>query len=159
MAGRMAKTLLAATVMFAGVVLVILLALGLYRHFFKVRRRALASALVGELVGILRIIETSKIEARLHEVAGKRRSGRAKPKSFISPLPQPAIFVANANRLELFDPPLARKIANVYTLLKGVTDSLPMVASDTEQSDAVLIQLQECLSLADDVFRRLRPLL
>ncbi len=155
----MAQTLVAVSVLIAGVMLVVLLAMGLYRHFLKVRRRALASALVGEMAGILRIIETGKLEERLHEAGAKRRSSRARPKEFGSSLPEPAIFEANANRLDVFEPSLARKIANVYTLLKGVTDSLPMVANDTEQSEAVLIQLQEGLGLADDVLRGLRPLL
>lgn len=155
----MAQTVLAATVLFAGVVLVVLLASGLFLQFFKMRRRALAFALVGELVGILRIIETNKLEVRLQEAAAKRRSSRAKPKGFSSPLPQPAVFVANANRLELFDPSLARKIAHVYTLLAGVTGGLPGIAGDTEHAGAVLTQLQEALGLADEVLRKLKPML
>ena len=131
----------------------------LRRHILNVRRRALASALVGELVGILRIVETRKLEARLHEAKGKRRSGREKPNGSAIPLPEPAIYEANANRLDLFEPSLARKIANAYTLFSGVTGSLPTAANDTEQSEAALVQLQEGLSLADDVLHRLRPLL
>jgi len=155
----MAQVSFAILMLFAGLALTTLPAVVLWRRVLHVRRRALASALIGELVGFLRIIETGNLEARLHEAGGKRRSRRATPGEPASRLPEPSIFEANANRLDLFEPSLARKIANAYTLLKGATGSLSAAASDAEQSEAASIQLREGLSLADDVLHRLRPLL
>ena len=150
---------IAVTMMLAGLALIIFIAFGLWALRLKVRRRTLASALVGEIVGILRIIETNKLEERLHETVTKRRSGRSNPKEFVSPLPRPVVFEANTNRLILLKPSMVRKIAHIYTLLAGVKEGLPLVASDTEQAAATLTQLQEALSIANEVLLGLRPLL
>jgi hypothetical protein len=157
--GAMPQFSIAVTMFLAGLALIIFIAFGLWALYLKARRRTLASALVGELVGILRIIETGRIEARLHEAGGKRLSGRANPKKFVSSLPSPVIFEANTNRLDLFKPSMARKIAHVYILLAGVKESLPLVATDSGQAAATLTQLQEALGIADEVLRNLRPLL
>lgn len=148
---------IAVTMFLAG--LAVIAAAGLWRYCLKVQRRALASAFVGEIAGILRIIETNKLEERLHGTGIKRRSGRVTMKGLSSPLPQPSIFAANANRLDLFDPSMARRIAQVYTLLAGVKEGLPKVASDSGQAAAILTQLQEALGLADDILRKLKPML
>ena len=158
-ASCMAQSFLTVSVSFTGMMLIIVLVLGLYWHFLSGRRRALASAFVGEIVGILRVIETERIEPQLHEMGGKRRSGRVNARKVVTPFPEPVIFEANANRLDLFKPSVARKITHVYTLLAGVKEGLPLVASDTEQATAILTQLQEALGMANDVLRNLRPLL
>ena len=88
---------IAVTVFLAGLAPIIAIAFGLWSFCLKVQQRALASAFVGEIIGILRIIETNKIEERLHEAVAKRRSSRANPKGISSPLPQPAIFMTNTN--------------------------------------------------------------
>jgi hypothetical protein len=150
---------IAVTIFLSGLALIIVLAVGLWRYCVKIQRQTLASALVGEIVGILTTIETNKFEARLHEMVTKRQSGRVSPRKVVSPFPEPVIFEANANRLDVFNPSMVRKITHVYTLLAGVKEGLPSVADDTRQAAATLTQLQEALGIADDVLHNLRPLL
>lgn len=146
-------------VLLVGMVLAALTAYAAWRHLLGIRRRALASALVGELAGVLRTIETSDLETRLRSAGSKPGTGKRPSQEQYMLLPEPVVFEANAGRLDMFEPSLARKIANLYALLKGVNGSLPSAVGDPKLSSAVLSELQEGLGLADDVLRQLRPLL
>jgi hypothetical protein len=143
----------------AGGLFVGLLGWGLYVSSKRRRRRSLAFALVGEITGILRLIETGGWEVYLREAA---RKGRAKPgKSRACPffVPKPVIFEANALSLNLLGPSMTREIAQFHALLGGVSGNASAIAGDAKQAGTALIQLEEALSLADDILRGLKPML
>lgn len=140
----------------AGGLLVGLLGWGLWAFSRQRRRRNLAFALAGEVTGILRLIETGGWEAWLREAAeGKTR----KPKTYSFFIPKPVIFEANASSLNLLGPSMAREIAQFHALLGGVGGNASAIASDAKRAAAVLAQLEETLSLADDILRGLKPML
>jgi hypothetical protein len=144
---------------FAGALLFGLLGWGLYVISRRRRRRSLAFALAGEIAGILRVIETGGWEAYLREAA---EGGRVKPKkSEEHPffVPKPVIFEANALSLNLLGPPIAREIAQFHALLGGVGGNTFAIASDAKKAAMALVQLEEALSLADDILRDLKPML
>ena len=123
------------------------------------RRSSLAFALAGEITGILRLIETGGWESYLRETAGKRQTKSSKSKTHSFLIPRPVIFETNAHALDLLNPSIAREIAQFHALLGGISGRDAAIADDADRAGAVLIQLQEALSLADDVLRGLEPLL
>lgn len=131
-------------------------------------RRSLASALVGEIVGILRVIETDAVVRHLHDAVekGPKRVGKIGYRAF---LPQPTIYEANANQLSIFRAPLPRKIAYFYTLLAGFAgkahESIAELSRgtkhvmDVKDARTALSQLDEALPVADEILRALQPML
>lgn len=144
---------------FAGGLLFGLLAWGLCAFSRQRRRRNLAFALTGEVAGILRLIETSGWEAWLREAAEGRQAKPRKHETCSFFIPKPVIFEANALSLNLLSPSMAREIAQFHALLGGVSGNASAIASDTKRAATVLAQLEEALSLADDILRGLKPML
>lgn len=127
----------------------------------RMRRREqqnLASALVGELVGLVRAIEDGELE-------------RTDPPVTLSvfPLPPFVVYGANANRLDYFDAPLARKITYFYTRLAWLRASSEALAPTPDagarrdtgvgRPRVIADELKDVLDLCDDILRQLRPLL
>jgi hypothetical protein len=155
----MILSLLIAVGVFAGGVLLSLLGWVLRASSNRKRRRTLASALVGEIAGILRIIETNELEFHLREGSEKRQTKIARSTPPMCPIPRSAIFEANACELGLFRPELSRKLSQFHTLLAGVSANTALLPRDPDRAKATLVQLQEALLLADDILRNLKPLL
>jgi hypothetical protein len=144
---------------FAGGLLLSLLGWALYVLWRRRRRRNLAFALAGEIAGLLRLIETGGWEAYLRETAEGQRAKRRKPETCSFFVPKPVIFEANALSLNLLGPSMAREIAQFHALLGGVSGNASAVASDAKKAGTALVQLEEALSLADDILRDLKPML
>ncbi|WP_162918783.1 hypothetical protein [Taklimakanibacter deserti] len=136
-----------------------LLGWGLYVSSKRRRRRNLAFALAGEVTGILRFIETGGWEAYLRETAEGRPARRRQPATCSFFVPKPVIFEANALSLGVLGPSMAREIAQFHALLGGVSGNSSSIASDAKKAGMALIQLEEALSLADDILRGLKPML
>jgi hypothetical protein len=145
---------------FVGALLFGLLGWELCVFLDRKRRRSLAFALAGEIAGILRLIETGGWESCLRETAGGRRQTKSsKSKTHFFFIPRPVIFEANAHVLNLIGPCEAREIAQFHALLGGISGNAATVVNDAGRAGAALVQLEEALSLADDILRGLKPLL
>jgi hypothetical protein len=155
----MILSLLVAAGVFVGGVLLGLLGWGLWVFWSRKRRRSLAFALVGEIAGILRLIETDRLEFCLRENAKKRQSKVAGSGPFIYAIPRPTIFEANAKELKLLHPQLNRKVAQFHALLGGISGNMASTVRNTERAKATLVQLEEALLLGDDILHSLKPLL
>lgn len=128
-------------------------------------RRSLASAFVGEMVAVLRAIEEHEVLAALERAAGPDAE-IALPKLT---LPHPAIYEADAGRLDWLPAPLPRRIAYFYariaTLqadlaeLEAAPASGPAAEKRRERIGHVLDELRETLDLGDEILRELRLLL
>jgi hypothetical protein len=152
----------------AGGLIAFLLAWMLRWHWVRRRSRDLASALVGEIVAILRVIETDEIVRRFGETVRKRpaKSGGI---GYRFVIPRPTIYEVNAGRLCVFRAPLPRKIAYFYKLLAGISGKLPSSITDSspgarpmvdaQHASAALAQLEEALLVADEILNGLRPML
>lgn len=123
------------------------------------RRRTLAFALAGEISGILRLIESGGWEAGLRERARGGRPKQAESRVFTFFLPRAAIFEANAAALDLLGPSAARKVAQFHALLGGASGNASVMATNAGKAGIALAQLEEALSLADDILRDLQPML
>jgi hypothetical protein len=139
--------------------LVLFLAGWLCVRLWRILRRGLASAIIGELVGVLRIIETGNVEQRLLHAACGRRSNIAPAMSLLAHLPPPVVFQANAGRLGLLAPSLARMLANFYALMAGISAGSRIARGAGKDAETLSRQLREALAEADDILRGLKPLL
>jgi hypothetical protein len=121
------------------------------------KERRLASALLGELVAILRVIEEHGMEERL-----QARATGSEDKLDIAgfSVPPVSVYQANVAHLDVFRPPLPRQIALLYTRLGALEPDLRAAAASGSLSGArkVLGELRAILEEADEVLRALRPL-
>ncbi|SEF15208.1 hypothetical protein SAMN05444161_9214 [Rhizobiales bacterium GAS191] len=121
-------------------------------------RRNLASALIGEIAAVLRIVEVHDVVSRLARCADGPDAAELSLAGFA--LPQFVIFQSSARRLALLRSPLPRQIAYFYARLGGLKADLRTLAAArgerTEHSRTVLIELRETLDVADDILRGLR---
>lgn len=135
-----------------------LLGWGMCRFSNLKRRSGLALAVAGEIAGILRSIEIGGTEASLREIAERPTAGKAKSKPLpLFIIPKPVIIESNAAKLGILGPALAREVAQFHALLGGISGSAVLIAGDKAAARAALLQLQEVLSLADDILRHLKP--
>ncbi|ACL60466.1 conserved hypothetical protein [Methylobacterium nodulans ORS 2060] len=151
-------------------ILAVLVLLGLsvanaWRSLRRRRQRNLASALVGEIVAVLRAIETHDVLARLDHVAAAFAStaGPTLPR-----IPA-TVYRAYAGRLDRLDAPLPRKITYFYTrlqMLQGdlATLNLRQIQDRPAVSAAgfaleLARDLRDTLAVGDEILRDLRPLL
>jgi hypothetical protein len=125
-------------------------------------RSNLASALVGEIVALLRIVEVHDVVSRLARCAGGRGDAELGLAGFA--LPEFTVFRSSARRLAWLPPPLPRQIAYFYARLGPLTDDLRAVATWTgvatdvqaEHARSMLAEICETLEVGDDILRALR---
>ena len=139
----------------AGGGLVLFYAYGL-RGLMQTRlRRNIASALIGEIVAILRAIESQDVVARLTPAVNPEGEPRVDLRSFT--LPPFTAYQAVAENVVLFSSPLPRKIAFFYSLLPGLAN--PAIDSEKQDGDrSAAVELRQELDLADEILRDLRHL-
>ena len=137
-------------------------------HNFTHRReiRSVASAFVGEIAAILHLIETHDVVA-IVEKALDASSGTAALPNLT--LPAFTIYTADAAKLDELPLPVPRKIAYFYAQIASIRDDLTRLATEpvsdrsvgsrTERIRSVLTELNDALTLGDDILRELRPLL
>jgi hypothetical protein len=119
------------------------------------RRRRLASAFVGELVAILRIVEDHQLEDKLSGVADGSADGFDLAGFALPPL---TIYQADAGHLDRFPAPMPRQIALFYTRLGALQADLQDLATkpSAARAETVLAELREILAEADEALRALR---
>lgn len=144
----------------AGGSLTLLSGWGLRDLTMRRARRNLASALIGEIVAVLRVVETHDPVGQLARVI-ERPAEPSDPTAFS--LPMFTIYQGNADKLAWFRSPLPRQIAFFYARLAGLALDFPSLAAPAtearaEQARRTLAELQQTLELADDVLRGLRAL-
>ena len=128
------------------------------------QRRSLASGFIGEIVAVLRAIETHDVVAQLERLVAKE--GDAKQSAHGWALPPFVVYHANIRRLFRFRSPLPRDIVYFYTKLAGVVEELralampPVAATDSraEFVRSVIVDIGEAFELGDALLRHLRPL-
>ena len=133
-------------------------------HRREIRR--VASAFVGEVAAILHLIETHDVVAMVEKALDASSGSEA---FLILALPAFTIYTADAARLDELPLPVPRKIAYFYAQIASIRDDLTQLATEpvsessvdrrTERIRRVLTELNDALTLGDDILRELRPLL
>ena len=125
-----------------------------------------ASAFVGEVAAILHLIETHDVVAMVEKALDASSGSEALPNLA---LPAFTIYTADAAELDELPLPVPRKIAYFYAQIASIRDDLTQLATEpvsessvdrrTERIRRVLTELNDALTLGDDILRELRPLL
>jgi len=133
-------------------------------HRREIRR--VASAFVGEVAAILHLIETHDVVAMVEKALDASSGSEALPNLA---LPAFTIYTADAARLDELPLPVPRKIAYFYAQIASIRDDLTQLATEpvsersvdrrTERIRRVLTELNDAVTLGDDILRELRPLL
>jgi len=128
--------------------------------------RSIASAFVGEIAAILHLIETHDVVSMLEKALEASDNAVAPPNLTLPPF---TIYTADAARLDQLPLPAPRKIAYFYAQIASIRDDLTRLATEpvsessvgsrTERIRSVLTELNDALTLGDDILRELRPLL
>ncbi|ACA18366.1 hypothetical protein M446_4002 [Methylobacterium sp. 4-46] len=136
-----------------------------WRRERRHRQRNLASALVGEIVAVLRAIETHDVLARLEHVAA------TVPRVAVPTLPPipAAVYQAYAGCLDRLEAPLPRKISYFYTRLQMLQGDLAALSlrqvqdfpavSGASFAAELARDLRDTLAVGDEILKDLRPLL
>jgi hypothetical protein len=130
----------------------------LHSILHRPQRRNLASALIGEIVAVLRALEANRFVEKLESAANA--DGTAPQLS----LPPFVAYQAIAQRLVWFSAPLPRQIVFFYTRLSAIEQDLRLINSAAsaqkidrkEQLLVILAELQDTLRLGDEILRLLR---
>jgi hypothetical protein len=125
-------------------------------------RRSLASAFIGEIVAVLRIVEVRDVVSKLARDAEGPGDAELSLAGFS--LPQFTVFQASAGRLTWLRSPLPQQIAYFYARLGVLTDDLRAIATPSdaaaearpEHARRTLAEIRETLDLADDILRALQ---
>ena len=128
--------------------------------------RNLASAFVGEIAAILHLIETHDVVAMVEKALDASGGPAALPNLT---LPAFTIYTADAARLDELSLPVPRKIAYFYAQIASIRDDLTRLATEPvsestvgsriDRIRCVLTELNDAVTLGDDILRELRPLL
>jgi hypothetical protein len=128
-------------------------------------RRGLASALIGEIAAIIDGMEGFEEIRKLEDMeigAGDHLDELA---AFM--LPKFAVYESNADRLDLFDPPIQRQLAYFFTRAGSLAGHLHALASAQHDSKERCKQhaidaqreINDLSELGDDLLRDLRKLI
>jgi hypothetical protein len=159
----MTEALVAGTAMFAGGLLAVLAWAGWTGIARRSTRRNLASALIGEIVAVLRTIESGGVVESLEP-----EQANVAPAKSVRPLilPHFTVYETNAGKLDLFAAPLPQKLAYFFdrlTTLAGEVIALAGNIPETTVNRSERIRLTRCefrdtLDIADDILVALRQL-
>jgi hypothetical protein len=133
-------------------------------RMMRQRRRALALALIGEIVAILRTVETHSVIDELAQAAHAEAAELSKLEGFS--LPRFSTYEANANKLDLLSGSLVRQIAYFYARMGVLADELkalvrPVITPERRKTGAknLLPEIEDALSVGDEILRGLRRLI
>src|SRR6266446_2430032 len=129
----------------------------LHSLLHRTERRNLASALIGEIVAVLRAFEVNRLVEQL-EVAAN--ADGAAPKLNLPPF---VAYKAIAQKIDRFSLPLPRQIVFFYTRLSVIEDDLRSIHSTVSEKNAdrkaqlqtILAELQDTLRLGDEILQSL----
>ena len=134
-------------------------------HFGRSRsRRGLASALIGEIAAVIDSMEGFEEVRKLEDMDFGADQHLDELTAFT--LPRFSVYESNADRLNLFDAALQRKIAYFFTRAGGLAAHLHALASTKKSSKELCKQhaidaqreINGLSELADDLLRDLRKL-
>ncbi|POR51992.1 hypothetical protein [Bosea psychrotolerans] len=126
--------------------------------------RCLASAFIGEIAAILRVIETHDIVSTLELAAADANGAHALPSLQLPPF---TIYTSDAAGLDKLPLPAPRQIAYFYTQMASFQNDLTAFLAEAHHGNGsgrtgemrrMLSELEEALALGNDILRRLRPL-
>jgi hypothetical protein len=124
----------------------------------RTERRSLASALVGEIVAVLRAFETNGLVEKLELAA--YADGTVPQLS----LPPFVAYQAIAQKFDRLSAPLPRQVVFFYTRLTAIECDLRMITSATSEQImdrkqrllVILAEFKDTLRLGDEILRSLR---
>jgi hypothetical protein len=134
-------------------------------HFGRSRsRRGFASALIGEIAAVIDGMEGFEEVRMLEDMEFGAKEHLDELAAFT--LPKFSVYESNADRLDLFDAALQRKIAYFFTRAGGLAGHLHALASTKNESKELCKQhaidaqkeINDLSELADDLLRDLRKL-
>jgi hypothetical protein len=133
-------------------------------HFGRSRRRGLASALIGEIAAVIDSMEGFEEVRKLEDMEFGAEEHLDELAAFT--IPKFSIYESNADRLDVFDAALQRKIAYFFTRAGGLAGHLHALASTKNESKELCKQhaidaqkeINGLSELADDLLRDLRKL-
>lgn len=131
-----------------------------YRWTHRREVRCLASAFIGEIAAILRVIETHDVVSALERASGSATGVHTLPSLQLPPF---TIYMSDAAALDKLPLPAPRQIAYFYAQIASVQNDLGALTAEREDNAerrrCVLSELKEALALGDDILRGLRPLI
>lgn len=132
-------------------------------------RRALASALTGEIAATLETIEAQDVRAALDHACANPDVKIALPEIA---LPRFVVYESNAGRLDRLDAPLQRQVVQLFdrlAMLPHESAKLSVMLNHTEAGQAAYLRhlrihhlresLDLTLNMADEVLLSLRPIM
>jgi hypothetical protein len=127
-------------------------------------RRGLASALIGEVAAVIEGIEGFEEVRKLEDMEIGADEHLGELDAFA--LPKFSIYESNADRLDLFDATIQRRIAYFYTSAGSLAGHLHALASTKKESNVLCKQhaidaqkeINRLSELGDDLLRDLRKL-
>jgi hypothetical protein len=131
----------------------------LHSFVHRTERRNLASALIGEIVAVLRGFEANSLVEQLELAAAN--ADRNLPQFSLPPF---VAYRAIAQKLDRLRAPLPRQIVFFYTRLSAIEDDIRTVNSMALEQNSdrkrqlkmILAELQDTLRLGDEILRSLR---
>jgi hypothetical protein len=127
-------------------------------------RRGLASALIGEIVGVMDGMERFEEVRKLEEMEPGAEENLDELGAFT--LPKFSVYESNADRLDLFDAALQRQIVYFFTSAGSLAGHLHALASTRKEAKELCKQhaidaqreINGLSELGDDLLRDLRKL-
>lgn len=126
--------------------------------------RSLASAFIGEIAAILRVIETRGVVSALERAIAGADGAHALPSLQLPPF---TIYTSDAAELGKLPLPAPRQIAYFYAQMASLQNDFTGLAAELGQGSGskhagearrLLSELEEALALGNDILRSLRPL-
>jgi hypothetical protein len=160
----MAQVLITGAAIFVGGLLAALAWAGWSRLVRRVTRRNLASALIGEIVAVVHAIESERIVESLETMEADASSEKSVKRLV---LPHLTVYERNGDKLDLFNPPLPRKLAYFFDSLTTLSDELASIDDNARNASALSrgervrytsLDVHDMLESADDILVALRQL-